>query len=230
MKTKFADFILSGGVLALILGMTLAVLDFGLSPWVHACVGDYYTIVNVLLFLLLYGLISGIVLQLMLKIRPLPTGEFSMESSVFTYWKLLSVMHLLAQGALTPFTSVFTAPLTARLFGARIGSNVALAGTIGEPFMVTVEDGVILGQGSLIAASVLADGKIIIGKVRIGAGATIGVYSVAMGDIDIGEHAKLLGGAMILPGTRVPAGEVWRGNPARKWLGNPATAKVEAVE
>ena len=71
--------------------------------------------------------------------------------------------------------------------------------------------------------SLIADGKIILGRVHVRKGATVGVYAVAMGSIDIGENAKLVGGATLLPGSKIPAGEVWRGSPARKWI-SPAAA------
>ena len=128
MKTTFMDFLLCGGILCSIIAAALALVGLVLSPWVRMVFGDYYVIVNVLLFMLAYGIISGLVLQLMLKIKPLPCGEFSMDSPVFTYWKLLSVVFLLAQEVMIPFTSIFTKPLVWRLFGARVGSAVALGG------------------------------------------------------------------------------------------------------
>ncbi len=227
MKSMLSDFLLCGGVLGLIVAATLALVGLVLSPWVHAVCGDYYVIVNVLLGMLIYGLLSGLALQLMLKVRPLPCGDFSMDSPVFTYWKLLTVVHMLGAEVMTPFTSVFTRPLIARLFGAKIGANVAIGGTIGEPFMVTVGDGAVLGFGSVVAGSVIADGKITLGAIRIGAGATVGVYAAAIGGIDMGENAKLIGGSMVIPGSVIPAGEVWRGNPARKWSVVGAAAKAD---
>lgn len=226
MKSMFTDFLLCGGVLGSIIAAALALVGLVLSPLVRMVFGDYYVIVNVLLFMFIYGVISGLVLQLMLKLRPLPRGEFTMDSPVFTYWKLLTVVHMLAQEVMTPFTSVFTKPLIVRLFGAKVGSNVALGGTIGEPFMVTIGDGAVLGFGSVIAGSVIADGKISLGDIRIGSGATLGVYSVAMGGIEVGDNAKVIGGSMVIPGSKIPAGEIWRGNPARKWSAIGAPAKT----
>lgn len=226
MKSMFTDFLLCGGVLGAIIVATLALVGLVLSPWVHMMFGDYYVIVNVLLFLFIYGVLSGLVLQLMLKLYPLPRGEFTMDSPVFTYWKLLTVVHMLAQEMMTPFTSVFTKPLIARLFGAKVGANVALGGTIGEPFMVTIGDGAVLGFGSVVAGSVIADGKITLGDIRVGNGATLGVYAVAMGGIEVGDNAKVIGGSMVIPGSKIPAGEIWRGNPARKWSAIGSAAKT----
>ena len=72
MKSMFTDFLLCGGVLGSIIAAALALVGRVLSPWVRMVFGDYYVIVNVLLFMFTYGVISGLVLQLMLKLRPLP--------------------------------------------------------------------------------------------------------------------------------------------------------------
>ena len=53
--------------------------------------------------------------------------------------------------------------------------------------------------------------------VTIEDGAVLGVYALAMGGIDIGDNAKVVGGSMLIPGSKIPDGEIWRGNPARKW-------------
>ena len=217
MKTGFTDLLVCGGVLSLIVTIAWLIVGVGISPYSHTFFGDYYAIVNVLLFMLAYGIISGLVLQLMVKIKPLPCGEFSMDSPVFTYWKLLTVVFMLAQDVMTPFTSMLTKPFVWRLFGAKVGSDVALGGAVGEPFMMTIEDGAVLGFGSVVAGSVIADGKITLGNVRIGKGATLGAYALAMGGIDIGDNAKVVGGSILVPGSKIPDGEVWRGNPARKW-------------
>lgn len=228
MKAKFSDFVMCVGVLGLIIAIVWLIVGVGFVPFSRIWFGGYHAVVDILLFMLAYGIVSGLTLQLLLKIKPLPCGEFSMDSPVFTYWKLLSVIHLLAQEVMIPFTSIFTKPLVWRLFGAKVGSDVALGGAVGEPFMVTIGDGAVLGFGSVIAGSVIADGKIILGEVRIGAGATLGVYSVAMGSIDIGDNAKIVGGSVLVPGSAIPAGEVWRGNPARRWI-SPGAPKASSA-
>ena len=109
-----------------------------------------------------------------------------------------------------------------------IGNDVWVASEAMILSGVTIGDGAVLGFGSVIAGSVIADGKIILGEVRIGAGATLGVYSVAMGSIDIGDNAKIVGGSVLVPGSAIPAGEVWRGNPARKWI-SPGAPKASSA-
>jgi carbonic anhydrase/acetyltransferase-like protein (isoleucine patch superfamily) len=42
---------------------------------------------------------------------------------------------------------------------------------------------------------------------------------VVFPNTEIGAGAVVAGGSFVMPGTRIPAGESWRGNPARKWVG-----------
>lgn len=217
MKTSWLDFFLCGVFVSAILAGALAVVWFALAPLSRILFEDYHVIVDLFLVLFAYGLFSALVVRLMFKFRRIQPGEYSMESSVFIYWKLLTILYRLGQGALLPFTPVFVKPLIEMLFGARIGANVALGGTIDDPYMVSIGDGVVLGNGSLVSGNVITNGKIRFGEVRIGAGATVGVNAVVLPGSEIGANALVVGGAMVMSGTKIPAGETWRGNPARKW-------------
>jgi len=140
-----------------------------------------------------------------------------MDSPIFVYWKLLTIVYRLGQAALLPFTPIFLRPLVARLFGARVGRDVAIGGSIDDPFLTTLGDGAVLGNNSLVAGSMIAGGRFTVGPVRIGVGATVGANSIVLPGTELGDRAQLLGGSIVVAGTRIPAGETWRGNPARKW-------------
>ena len=217
MKTHPLDFLLSGLFITAILALSLATMAFAIVPLTRALLGSYHVVADVMGLMLAYGLYSALIVRMLLVLRPLAHGEFGMDSPVFTYWKLLTILYRLGQGALRPFTPVFAKPLVEVLFGARIGSDVALGGTIDDPYLVTVGDGVVLGNASLVSGNVIANGKIRIGPVRIESGATVGANAVVLPDTVIGGGALVMGGAMLNPGTTVPPGEQWRGNPARKW-------------
>jgi serine acetyltransferase len=217
MKTNPLDFLLSGLLITGILAAALALVALALAPLTRATLGDYHAIADFFLLLLAYGLLSAVVVRLLLGFRRIEPGEYSMDSPVFTYWKLLTILYRLGQGALLPFTPVFVKPVVEMLFGAKIGANVALGGTIDDPYMVSIGDGAILGNASLVSANVITNGKIRFGTITIGAGATIGANAVVFPGCDIGDDALVMGGAMLMSGTKVPAGETWRGNPARKW-------------
>lgn len=217
MKTSYLDFLLCGGAISAIVAGTLGLI-VALTPLTRVLALEYHVVVDLLLALLFYGLLSALLVRALLKFRPLEAGEYAMDSAVFTYWKLLTIVYRLGQGALLPFTPVFVRPLIAALFGARVGANVALGGTIDDPYMVEIGAGAVLGNASLVSGNMLHGGKFTCGPVKIGAGATVGVNSVVLPNTEVGDNSTLLGGSYVLPGSTIPSGETWRGNPARKWL------------
>ena len=180
MKTSPLDFLLSGLFITAILAAALALVGWVLSPLTRAHLGAYHAIADFFMLLLAYGLLSALVVRLMLRFRRIEPGEYSMDASVFTYWKLLTILYRLGQGALLPFTPVFLKPVIEMLFGAQVGSNVALGGTIDDPYMVSIGDGAVLGNASLISANVISHGKISFGRVTVGAGATVGANAVVL--------------------------------------------------
>lgn len=217
MKVSFLDIVLCTIVLGSILAGTYIAVTV-LAPMTTRLTGEYHVIIDFLLALLCYGLLSALVVRVFWRIKPIQPGEYTMESGVFTYWKLLNILYRLGQAALLPFTTVFLRPVIQKLYGAKIGANVAIGGAIDDPFLVTVGEGAVLGHQSLVAANMIVGGKLVCGPVTIGRGATIGVNCVVLPDTEIGENAKLVSGSVVINGTRIPAGENWRGNPARKWI------------
>lgn len=217
MKATLTDYLLSGLAITLIMAASLAGV-MGLLPWSRALLLEYHVLADLFLFLLIYGLLSGLFVRLLLRARPIEPGSYGMDSPVFTRWKLITIVYRLGQSALRPLTPIFLKPVVEALFGARIGRDVALGGTIDDPYMVSVGDGTVLGNASLVSGNVISGGILTCGRVQIGANVTVGANSVIFPDVQIGDGATLVGGSYIMPGARIPAGEIWRGNPARKWL------------
>lgn len=225
MKQTSFDVLVCALALGLISAATLALTGLMLLPWFRSWFGEFHPLAILVATLLVYGVLSAFAVRSLLLIHPLRPGRYAMDSSVFTYWKLLTVIVLMARWALRPFTVALTMPIIVWLFGARIGRNVAIGGEVDEPYLLTLGDGAVLGNGSFVAGSVISDGFISLGAVTIGAGATVGVNAVILAGSSLGEHAILAGGSIAIPGSIIPAGESWRGNPARKWM---AAAKPES--
>ena len=220
MKTSPLDYMLSGTLITLLLGLS-AGLVWCVWPWSSRLLGNYHVLFDLALLILAYGLLSALAVRLLLRIRPIPDGSHGMDDPVFTQWKLVTIIYRMGQGALAPMVPVFLKPLVEALYGARIGPDVALGGTIDDPYRVTLGAGAVLGNASLVSGNYIAGGRLICGSVTIGAGATIGANAVVFPDVEIGAGATVAGGAYVMPGARIPAGETWRGNPARKWLQQP---------
>jgi serine acetyltransferase len=217
MKTDFLDFMVCGVIISLVFASALAVAGFAVRPLSEQIFAEYHVVFDFLSVLALFGLFSAAALRTMVWLRRVEPGEYGMDSSIFSYWKVLTIVHRLGQAALIPLTPVFARPWVARLFGARIGSNVAIGGTIDDPYLVAIGDGSVLGNNSLVAGSAIAGGRITLGRVSIGNHVTVGVNAVVLPGSEVGDGALVVGGSIVLAGTRIPPGETWRGNPARKW-------------
>jgi serine acetyltransferase len=228
MKQTPLDVLLCSLLLGVLSAATLALFMAVLAPWFRTWCGDYHVLAVLLTAPIVYGVLSAVAIRGLLVVRPLAPGRYGMDSPVFTYWKLLTVTILVARWVLRPFTFDLNKPVLAWLFGAKIGRNVAIGGDVDEPFLLTLGDGAVLGHGSLVAGSVISDGVITLGPVSIGDGATVGANAVVLAGTMVGAGAVLASGSIVIPGTVIPAGEGWRGNPARKWTGPAAKAATAA--
>jgi len=100
-----------------------------------------------------------------------------------------------------------------------VGSNVSNKLNVVDPDLTYIGSNVILGGSSTVVAHslvfrgddlVYASAPITIGnRVTVGGGAFVGLGA------RIGDDAIVEQGAIVAPFTRIPAGEVWGGNPAR---------------
>ena len=84
MKTSYFDFLHCGAAIGAIVAGTLGLIAV-LMPLTKAVALEYHVIVDFLLGLLFYGLLSALLVRMLLKLRPMPAGEYAMDSAVFTY-------------------------------------------------------------------------------------------------------------------------------------------------
>ena len=112
---------------------------------------------------------------------------------------------------LTPFGIWFL-----RAMGMKIGRH-AFVNTdyLSDPCLLTLGDNVTIGGSARIFAHYGGGGHLVIEPVVIEDRATIGLCATVMGDVRIGPDAVVLPHSAVLPGSRIGAGEVWGGVPAR---------------
>lgn len=223
--TRLACALLGFGLIA----ASAAAVLLGLSPWLRPWLGAYHIAADLAAGLLLHGLLSGLAVRLLAAWQPLPPGTHASGSRVYGRWQLLTILTMFGQWSLRPFTPPLLRPLLMRLYGARVGREVAIGGWIDDPWMVAVGDGAVLGNGSLVSGNVLSDGRLVLGRVEIGARALVGANAVVLPGCRLGEGATLQVGSLLVPNSVVGAGEVWKGNPARPWKPT-APAPAPAVE
>lgn len=216
MKTTPLDYLLSA--IALSLYVTIALIVAGLTarhlsmPYL----GDYHVIADLLVFLLVFGMASVAGCRIIMALGLIDLGDYSMEDRTFAWWKLFTVSYEFGRGALLPFTILFFRPVVAKLFGAKIGSDIALGGHLVDPQFVTIGCEAIIGQDSVITAHVITSGRIRLAAVTISDGATVGVNSVIMAGTSLGKNAVVAAGSVVPPDTTIPPGELWGGIPAKK--------------
>lgn len=113
---------------------------------------------------------------------------------------------------LTPFGVWFL-----KAMGMKIGRHAFInTELISDPRFIDVGDDAALGGSVRIFAHYGGGGNLVLAPVKIGARATIGAGACVMGDVEVGDGATILPQSVLLPGTRVPAGETWGGVPARR--------------
>lgn len=112
----------------------------------------------------------------------------------------------------TPFNILFY-----RMMGMNIGDGVQInSSNISDPSLITLGDNVTIGGSATLIAHYGMGGFLVIAPLIIGKGATVGLKATLMGGVEVGEGAKIMPNSVVLPRTKIPAGETWGGVPAKK--------------
>lgn len=129
--------------------------------------------------------------------------------NALTYLVRFTFLHFITP---TPFNIFFY-----RMMGMKIGRGAMINTTnISDPCLMELGDKVTIGGSATIICHYAAGGFLIIAPVKIGKGATIGMKATVMGDVEIGEKAKVLANSLVMPKTRIGPGELWGGVPAQR--------------
>jgi acetyltransferase-like isoleucine patch superfamily enzyme len=131
------------------------------------------------------------------------------------FWRAVKLRILLLLSKFMPKFAWKNAVL--RMTGMKVGNYVSVAhGVRFDPLfpeMIELGDNVIFGTGVLLAAHHYAQDYFEVGRIKIGARATISADVILAPGIVIGEGATIFANSVVM--TDVPPGEVWGGSPAR---------------
>jgi acetyltransferase-like isoleucine patch superfamily enzyme len=211
----FLDFLMLFSGLALTCWLSASAVAQYWVPYSVPVFGKYHILADFLAFLLGFGLITGAIHAVFLKIYPLKPGVYSMEHPHYWYWKTLMAISQAGRVALLPYTYFLLRPLIARLFGATIGQNVLLGGDLSDPSLTKIGDHSVIGYGAILMCHAITDDHIKIAPIYIGEDVTIGVKAVIMPGVVVGNHASILPNSVVVSGTHIPEREIWAGIPAR---------------
>jgi acetyltransferase-like isoleucine patch superfamily enzyme len=168
----------------------------------------------------------------------LPLLNFVTRSSLVpwrgSYYSLESVRWYIHNGAVylirysflemitpSPFLNLFY-----QMMGMKIGRGTVINSThISDPSLITIGAKVTIGGSATIVGHYGQGGYLVLARVQIGDGATIGLKATIMGGAQIGAGAKILPNSVVMPNTVVGDGELWGGVPAAKLQTQPTGEK-----
>lgn len=100
----------------------------------------------------------------------------------------------------TPLNLVFY-----RLMGMKIGKGVVInTSSISDPCLITLEDYVTIGGSATVFAHYGMKGYLIVDKVLIQKGSTLGLKASVMGNVIIGKNVMVTPHSVIMPKSRIP--------------------------
>jgi hypothetical protein len=158
----------------------------------------------------IYGLVLIFVMPLFnflmpFRLKPFRGMYYSLASvpwyfhNAFTYIVRYTFLEFITP---TPLNMMFY-----RMMGMKIGKGAHVNTTnISDPCLIEIEDKVTIGGSVHIIAHYASKGFLIVERVKIRKGATIGLKATVMGDVEIGEGAVIAPHEVVFPKSRIPAG------------------------
>ncbi len=221
--------------LAVLLMYTLAstALGLALAPalwiwsrvqiWIHALAGPLPWIlmgVSLALCFFIFGLALLVVVPLYnwalpTRVKPFKGGYYTLHALP---WFLHNGLFYLVRFTFLPFVTLTPFGVWfLKAMGMRIGRHAFInTEYISDPRLISIGDDAALGGSVRIFAHYGGGGNLVIAPVTVGHRATLGGACCVMGDVVIGDDATILPESVVLPGSRVGAGETWGGVPARR--------------
>ncbi|WP_432383020.1 acyltransferase [Duganella sp. P38] len=205
--------------LIVLLAVGTTALLFGALP-----LGDFRGVILLLLGVLLVYLYAFLVYRLFLLVLPLHEGDVAEHSRHELSANVNILFYLLLFNSLirTHFIPVPLQRLVYLALGARLGANTYSAGALLDPPLTRIGSNTIIGHDAVIFAHVIEGARLELKAVTIGNTVTIGAKAVVMAGVCIGDNAIVSTGAVVTKDTRIGAGEIWGGIPARRIKAAPA--------
>lgn len=144
---------------------------------------------------------------LLLLIKPSRDSAYSLNTIAWMYHN--SLTYLVRYTVLDFIVPSPIGNLFFKLMGMKIGKNVILnSSNISDPCLITLDDYVTVGGSASLMAHYGMKGFLIIDRVHIKKGATIGLKASIMGDVVIGEKATITPHSIVLPKSRIADNEI----------------------
>jgi carbonic anhydrase/acetyltransferase-like protein (isoleucine patch superfamily) len=120
-------------------------------------------------------------------------GCYLTSSSTFLRWLIVSGLHLWALYLVLPFLQGSNwIKIYLRIVGAKIGKNVFInSRIINDAYLLTIEDNVIIGGDAVITCHLFENGMLVLGRIHLCKGVSIGANSYITPGVKVEENAKI---------------------------------------
>jgi len=214
---------------AVLVWQWVAASSAGLPPLDHALALAMGTAVAFFVFgfaLLVVVPVYNLVLPT--RVHPFKGGYYTLQAAP---WLLHNALFYLVRYTFLPFVTLTPFGIWfLKAMGMKIGRHAFInTEYISDPRLLRIGEDAALGGSVRICAHFGGGGHLTVAPVSIGARATLGLAVTVMGDVEVGEGATVLPNSVLLPGSRVGAGETWGGVPARRITRDEMDAFKEGI-
>ena len=206
-----AVYLVLQGIAALLTALVTGMLLWPLP------LGDFRGLILIAAALVMFYGFMFLVYRLFLFVMPLEEGElapgsrgeFAAQVNILFY---LMVFNTLVR---TNFMPVPLMRLVYLALGAKMGENTYSPGALLDPPMTVLGANVLIGHNATLFAHAIEGNDFFLKKIVVGDNVTIGAQAIVMSGVEIADGAIVSAGAVVRKDTRIGAGEVWGGCPAR---------------
>jgi hypothetical protein len=168
----------------------------------------YFSIAfSIVLGFFLYGLFMIFVIPafnflMPFRVKPFRGSYFSLEAVPWYFHN--AFIYVVRYTFLEFFTPTPLNILFYKMMGMKIGEHVHINTTnISDAALIEIGDKVTIGGSATIFAHYASKGFLVVEKVRIGTGATVGIKATIMGDVEIGEGVLIGPHEVVMPKSRI---------------------------
>ena len=140
-------------------------------------------------------------------------GVHSLGSPQMLKWMMASALYIAVRVTfmefilLTPFCALFF-----KLMGARIGKNVQInSSRVGDISILEIGDNSVIGGNATVICHSFEKKGLLIEKVKIGKNVIVGLNSIILPGVEIGDNAVIAAAAVVPKNTKVEPNTVYYG-------------------
>lgn len=179
--------------------------------------GEFRPVATVACAVILFYAYNMVALRFFLRFFPLPEGDYAEGSRAEFIYNVYVLFYLSLFNSLLP-TLLIPVPIMRSVYialGARLGKNTYCAGVMLDPSLVRIGENSIVGFDAVICPHAVEGKRVSFARITIGNNVTIGMRSIIMAGVSIGDGAIVAAGALVTKNTKIGQREVWGGSPAR---------------